>query len=468
MDLYAQQNEKWSKKRKLTFIAFSIQMVIIGIEYTLTLSTLWLYIKQMINTKSPKLLYSIVSVSFMLASTIVMPFVGRKVDKNRSVKRCFLICNFLMLTGNVLYSIHFSPVLLVGGRIIAGFGGSLRSVILSETIRCYPASKTSSKLSILSVMQYLGFMLGPGINFFFKDMSFFLGHWHLTDVNFPGVFMGLICFAMEILTLTMVHDVSKEFDYKASFENNNINEENVFFDKNIDKIPMIQDNVDCNNTCDRDVLQPLVSKEHTIIKILKVLFFHFDSALILFANFIVAFYFITADLWLPLLVIEKMHLSVVEINICFFGMSGICVILLLVFVWRPVSDENMILLLFISLGGFCIVSAGFIILSYFPFNKALNIVLCIIYMISFGGAPITTDVFFINTLSKMVKSQVLTFVDSIRYSMFSAGAFLGFIFAPFMFDYVITFGTLYIVVMIIVGIMFFVRKKGFTNPTVLL
>ncbi|XP_047145550.1 uncharacterized protein LOC124818587 isoform X1 [Hydra vulgaris] len=492
MDLNAQQNEKWLRKRKLTFIAFSIQLIIIGIEYTLTLLTLWLYIKEMINTNSPKLLYSVVSVSFMLASTIVMPFIGRIVDKYRNIKSCFLLCNLLMLTGNVLYSIPFSPAFLVAGRIVAGFGGSLKSVIFSETIRCYPASETSSKLSVLSVMHNLGFMLGPGINFFFKDMSFFIGRWHLLDVNFPGLFMGFVCIAMEILTLTMVHDVSKEFDYKALLENNDATDivEKVIFDKNsedVEKIPIVRYNNESNYTNvgdeksnyvgdgdeksnytgDSEILLPLKSKKHAVLKILKVLFLHFDSALILFTNFVIAFFFITADIWLPLLVIEKMHLSILEMNISFFGVSGICALMLLLFIWKPVSDKNMIILLIISLVGFCIVSTGFIVLSYFPFNKALNVVLCIIYMVSFGGAPIIVDVFFVNTLSKMVKSNILTFVDSIRYSMFSAGAFLGFIFSPFMFDYVITFGTMYITVMIIIGIMFTVRNKHFINPKLL-
>ncbi|XP_047130893.1 uncharacterized protein LOC105849736 [Hydra vulgaris] len=492
MDLNAQQNEKWLRKRKLTFIAFSIQMVIIGIEYTLTLLTLWLYIKGMINTNSPKLLYSIVSVSFMLASTILMPFIGRMVDKYRNIKSCFLMCNLLMLTGNVLYSIPLSPVFLVAGRIIAGFGGSLKSVIFSETIRCYPASETSSKLSVLSVMYNLGCTLGPGINFFFKDMSFFIGRWHLLDVNFPGLFMGFVCIVMEILTLTMVHDVSKEFDYKALLENNNATHtvENVIFDINIEdvkNIPVIsynneniltgigdeksnytEDSDKKNNyTGDSKAHIPLSSKKHTVIKILKVVFLRFDSALILLTTFVIAFFFITADLWLPLLVIEKMHLSILEMNICLFGVSGICVIMLILFIWKPMSHNSLIILLIISLVGYCIVSTGFIVLSYFPFNKALNVILCIIYMVSFGGAPIINDVFFVNALSKMVKSNILTFVDSIRNSMFSAGAFLGFIFAPYMFDFVLTFGTLFVLVMIIIGIMFIVRNKHFINPKLL-
>ncbi|XP_065677732.1 uncharacterized protein LOC124818850 [Hydra vulgaris] len=467
-------------------------MVIIGIEYTLTLLTLWLYIKEMIKTSSPKLLYSIVSVSYMLASTIVMPFIGRIVDKYRNVKSCFLLCNLLMLTGNVLYSIPFSPVFLIAGRIIAGFGGSLKSVIFSETIRDYPASETGSKLSVLSIMYNIGCVVGPGINFFFKDMSFFIGRWHLLDVNFPGLFMGLICIAMEIFTLTMVHDLSKEFDYKALSENNKATDtvENVICDKYMENVEIIpvgsynnesnftgvsneksnyaeDDDEKSNYADDTEVLLPFDSKKHTVFKIIKVLFLHIDSALILFSNFVIGLFFISTDIWMPLLVVEKMHLSILEMNICFFGLSGVCTLLLIRFIWKPMSHNSLIILLIISLVGYSSVSAGFIVLSYIPFNKVLNVAIGIIFMVSFGGAPILNDVFFVNTLSKMVKSNNLTFVDSIRYSMFSAGAFLGYIFAPFMFDYVVIFGTLFILVMIIIGIMFIVRHKHFVNPKLL-
>nr|XP_047145457.1 uncharacterized protein LOC101237375 [Hydra vulgaris] len=186
-----QKHKKWLQKRKYTFIAFSIQMVIIGMEWSLTIVTLWSYIKEMIITNNLKLIYGLVSVSYMLASTIITPFIGRYVDRRRNINTCFLICNMWMLIGNVIYSLPFSPLFLIGGRIITGFGGALKPIIYSETVRNYPTNEISSKLSILSMMVYFGFMLGPGINFSFKNIDFFIGHWHLQYANFTGLFMGI-------------------------------------------------------------------------------------------------------------------------------------------------------------------------------------------------------------------------------------------------------------------------------------
>ncbi|XP_012561291.2 uncharacterized protein LOC105846782 isoform X1 [Hydra vulgaris] len=464
MHLNTQPPNKWMQKRKYTFIAFSIQIIIIGMEYSLTFLTLWLYIKEMMNTKTPKLFYSLVSVSYMLTSSILTPFIGRFVDRNRNVSICFLICNMLMFIGNIFYSLPFSPYFLIGGRVIAGFGGTLKSVIVSETIRSYPASEISSKLSILSVMKNLGYMVAPGINFFFKGVNFSIGRWHLKDLNFPGFFMGLICVIMEVVTITMVHNLSKEFDYKALEDKNEADVIEIEVSKiEKDKKPPILQNNDNENS-----VLIVTPKEHTVVNILKKLFFHIDSALILFSSFFLAFFLVNTDIWLPLLVIEKMHLSITEMNISFLGSGVFCALSLLLFMWKPLTDKKMILLLLIGLGCFCIISAGFVILSLYPFNKALNVVFCVVYMIGFGVAPIITDVFLINALAKMVNSNVLTFVDGIRSSMFFGGAFLAFASSAFLFDYVEIFGTAFVVVMILIGIFFSIRKSNLLYPELLL
>ncbi|XP_047145525.1 uncharacterized protein LOC124818566 [Hydra vulgaris] len=448
------KHKKWLQKRKYSFIAFSIQMIIIGMEWSLTVVTLWSYIKEMITTNNPKLIYGLVSVSYMFASTITTPFVGRYVDRRRNINTCFLICNMYMLIGNVIYSLPFSPLFLIGGRVISGFGGALKSIIYSETIRSYQANEISSKLSVLSMMVYFGFMLGPGINFFFKNINFFIGDWHLQYVNFPGIFLSVLCFIMEILTMTMVYDISKELDY-------------ITLDKNSSSIDKINE-LNIDDIFKTAVLQPKNSNQHSVIKILKVLFFSVDSALVLFSNFFIAFFFINTDIWLPLLIIEKMSLSVMEINICYFGVSGICAILLIRIIYRPFSDEKMMVITILSLVGFCIVSAGFIILSYIPDNKALNILMSIVYMTSYAGAPIITDVYFVSTLAKMVNSNVLTFVDSVRSSSYTAGAMMAFSFSAFIFDYVAMFGALYIVILVVIAILFICRKKHFINPKLII
>ncbi|XP_012567002.2 uncharacterized protein LOC105850960 isoform X2 [Hydra vulgaris] len=428
-----QQHKNWLNKRKCTFVAFSVQITIIGIDYSLTFLSLWLYIKEMINTNTPKLLYSLVSVSYILASFILTPFIGRIVDKKRNVKFCFLICNLLMMTGNALYCLPFSPLFLIIGKLISGFSGSFQSIIFSETIRSYPAHETRTKLSILSIMFNLGLMLGPGINFTFKDINFFIGLWHLQYVNFCGLFMGCVYIVMGILTTTMVHDVSKEFDYKAFVEKNLMTYENdkdraASTIENNEKLPIINRSLMHHNSTNENKTAFIKwkLKKYTAIKIFKTLFFHFDSALLLFANFFLASFVSNTDVWLPLLIIEKLNLSITEINICAFGSNGISGLILLLFIWRPFSNKKLVMVLVTTSGCYCIVSAA-----------------------------------------NMVNSNVQTYVDSIRSSVFTAGALLAFVCSPYMFDYVEIFGTLYIAVNMVIGVLFFIRKNYYIYPKLL-
>ncbi|XP_047140587.1 uncharacterized protein LOC124815820 [Hydra vulgaris] len=470
-------NDRRLLKRKCTFIAFSLQLFVIGMEYSMTFLTLWSYINEMINTNTPKIYYSAVSVSYMLASIIATPFVGRIVDKSRNVKACFLTNNLLMFIGNFLYCLHFSPYFLIGGRIIAGFGGSLKSVVYSETIRIYSASETSSKLSILSVMYNLGFTIGPVFNLFFKNINFFIGGLQLRYVNFPGFFLGFLCLFMEIITVTMVHNVSKEFDSKDEkaflyclIENEQtLNEFHEKLPKFTVELPMIPENMQLiqNSNISQNNPKPQ-SKKYTGFHILKVLFVNFNSALLLFSSLFLSFFIVNTDIWLPLLVIEKMNLSMIEMNISFFGASGFCVFILIVFIRKPCSDNNLIILLIIVLFGLSVVSASFIILSHYPDNKVLNFFLCIVYMLSFGGAPIITDVFFVNTLAKMIKPNILTFADSIRSTMDSTGVLLALSCSAFMFDYVDLFGTLYVIIMTFIGCLFIICRKQFICPNQLI
>ncbi|XP_065651419.1 uncharacterized protein LOC136079539 [Hydra vulgaris] len=463
------KHKKWLQKRKYTFVAFSIQMIIIGMEWSLTLATLWSYINEMNIANNQQLIYGLVSVSYMFASTVTTPFVGRYVDRRRNINTWFLICNIFMLTGNMIYSLPFSPLFLIGGRVLSGFGGALKSIIYSETIRCYQPNEIYSKLSILSMMLYFGFMLGPVISFFFYRINFFIGYWHLQSANFHALFLSILCFIMEILSMKMVYDISKELDYKTLEKNTSsidkINELHID-----DVLPLLEDDRENEATTvlKPALLQPINSNQHSVINILKVLFFSFDSALVLFSNFFIAFYFIITYDWLSFIIIERISRSLTEIIIWYFGVSGICAIMLIRIIYRPFSDEKMAIITILSLVGFCILSAVYIIVSYIPNTKGLIILMIIVSMTNYVGLPIITDVYFVGTFAKMVNSNVLTFVDSVRSSCFTAGALMAFSFSAFIFHYVAVFGILFMVIMVVITILFNCRKKHFINPKLLI
>ena len=462
------QHQKWLLKRKRTIIAFSIQSLILGMEYSLTFLTLWLYIKELINTNKPKFYYALVSISYLLSSTFITPFIGRVVDRTRQVRVTFVICNLCLIVGNLAYSLHFSPWLLVLGRFLSGCAG-LRSVMCGEIVRCYPTSETSFQLSLSSITYNAGFISGPGITFLFSNMDFKLGYWHLKTVNFVGVFMTFLCIIMEILSVTMVHDLSKEFDLKRneekSLEGSNFEGANnaTFHHESNEKLPLV-------DYIKQNELQINVTSSSThvsIFKILKVLFTSIDAALMLFCTFFVIFFLVTFDMWLPLLVVETLHLSILELNVCVFGTGATSVVILLLYMFKPLSDTKFFAAVLIGFIGLCIVDVSFIVLKYTQTN-ALNILLGVTYMICFAGAGIIPDVYLTNTLAKLVNSKVQTFVDGIRNSMYSAGALLALSSAAFTFDYLEIFAAVYMALTILCVCLLIMRRKYLLSPKLII
>ncbi|XP_047145547.1 uncharacterized protein LOC124818582 isoform X1 [Hydra vulgaris] len=473
----SQQNEKWFKKRKYTTIAFAIQSLILGMEYSVILSTLWLYIKELVDTESPKLFYTLVSFIYIVSYTISTPIIGIIIDRTRQVKVWFFICNSFLVVGNLLYSLQFSPWFLVAGRFISGCCG-LYSVMIAEIIRSYPSSKTSFQLSIQSLAFYLGFIIGPCINFLFLKIDFYIGCWHLKNVNFIGIFMSLVCLIMCLISFLMVYDLSKEFDLKEeekkteSFE---VTHSKLFGES---PAPLIRSesisNINEKSNESLSQFNFIKSKKLrneaacslsnlSIFKILKLLFTSFDTSLLLFSTFISLLFLVTFEMWLPLFVIETLQLSHLELNTCIFGSGISSVFILLFYICKPLSEKNMFIVVLIGLFGLCIINVSYIVLKYFN-SKPLERILGIAYMINFAVACIIPEVFITNTLARFVNSKNQAFVDGIRNSMFSAGTLTAFSSAAFTFEYLSLFSSTFIVLTLLLMVLLMARRKHLLNP----
>ena len=55
--------------------------------------------------------------------------VSRIFDKYRRTRLIFITCTSFVVGGSLIYTLDYSPYLLLAGRFISGVGGSLRPVI---------------------------------------------------------------------------------------------------------------------------------------------------------------------------------------------------------------------------------------------------------------------------------------------------------------------------------------------------
>lgn len=206
---------QWEKKRSTTIKAFVLECAVLGMEYSVTFLTLWIYVTTLVVTDRPSFFYSIISAAYLLSAVLFSIMIGRWVDRTRNVRIAFLVCNMSVIFGNVLYSVHHSPWFLVVGRFLCGIGGPLRSVMSGEVSRCFPTDQVTRKFSLMGTAFSLGFILGPGLNFAFKDFDLRFGLFHLTFANVAGFYMAGLFIIVQVVVFLTVTDLSKEYDLKA-------------------------------------------------------------------------------------------------------------------------------------------------------------------------------------------------------------------------------------------------------------
>ena len=61
------EHETWLRKRRHTFIAYLIETCALGMEYSLTFITLWMYLKDVIQTKDLNFFYSSISAVYLIS-----------------------------------------------------------------------------------------------------------------------------------------------------------------------------------------------------------------------------------------------------------------------------------------------------------------------------------------------------------------------------------------------------------------
>ena len=118
-----------------------------------------------------------------------------------------------------------------------------------------------------------GCIISPSITVAFAHINIQIGSWHINYTNFPMIFISILFLIVQMMSIFMLFDLSREFDLKEKLEmtgqyDDLINEDNM-------------DNMDAeNNTEDT----PLLSVEHNSLGTLdltKALFSHYDTCVLL-------------------------------------------------------------------------------------------------------------------------------------------------------------------------------------------
>ena len=475
--------EAWKKKRTKTLIAFILVDLFLGMEYSAIMPTMYSYLTTLINSSRPMLFYGLIPASFYIANILSGILLGRISDKTRKVRLILQLGNMLILVGNLIYSLHFSSLFPLLGRIMSGFGAGVRSVIYGEMGRVYKADDFARYITIICIACAAGYGLGPLVNIGFKNVNLDICGWHLNYTNMPGVYLAIIFGVNQIIFFFMVHDLSLEKEYiEESSDNESLSKCDSFDSeeclKSMEPIETIKNS---ESKCSAESMPLIddVSGEDSLEKskntnysvpsqsfIWKSLLKSIDWILLMTLTFFFGLTVFANEMWFPLIVINDLQYGVAVLNGVLLEIGIVMIPVLLLMAWKPPSKKLVFIFYVI---GIILQMSGFLILlalKMFHNNNVLNIVLLGTYGAFCSTSPYMKQLPKI-TIAQMVPKSSQGYVQGILQAFSRFGAFLGIFLPPQLYNWF----SIDVIVIVMVSVMLLfalvIRRANIIRPRVL-
>lgn len=452
---------QWKKKRSRTLVAFIIIGAIVGIDYSIVLSTLYVYLKDMIQSDKPKVYYGVIIAIFNISSTIFGVLSGWLVDKSRRIRLYINIVFIIQIIGSLLYTIPFSVAFPIIGRLLAGVADPFGNVCSGELIRIYDDEGSTKALWWLASTYSFGFIVGPGLSLLFQQVNFNIGIVTVTNLNFVGLFMaGLSILAMFVAN-TLVYDCSKEFDLKEyekqqqkkayNREKKNNGKKNIITNVN-DDFP--------------EVTFSYITSAHQMTPLLTVkgLLTNFDSVLLLFTTYVTMFSLFGTDLMIPLLVSNTFYWKQVAVSYIFIA-YGIAYLIILIIMMKLCSTSRSVYIATIICLVFALVQyASLFVIENGVREKTRDIVLFILYLFCWMIGWCIEEVLIRNMIGKMVPSCVQSFTETFRSGCARISAIMVSLLIPLLMTYLQMYIVVMFIIFFVLFVCFIVRKEYLKNP----
>ena len=200
---------------------------------------------------------------FLSSSGVFSSLIGSYyADTTKNVRLLFMITNIFSIIGNVMYTLYYSPYIVLFGQLVIGTRAARAVAYVGETSRVYESEQLMQKFFLLSIFSTLGAVFGPSSVYLFRLVDIDLYGWNLQVGNMIGVTLAVLNIIHAILNYFTLCNVSQEYTVKNSAsETFSSNEHQVLLenDELIEKEKM-----DTNNDVTFDELYVLSLK--TIVK----------------------------------------------------------------------------------------------------------------------------------------------------------------------------------------------------------
>ena len=110
--------EIWQRRRKWIFINHCIGGVAYGLSLNIYFPTEYYYLKNTIKVENPDFYFGLSQAALFLSGTIASIIGSYYADYTKNVREICLFEDLLNITGNVMYSLHYSPYLILFGQLL--------------------------------------------------------------------------------------------------------------------------------------------------------------------------------------------------------------------------------------------------------------------------------------------------------------------------------------------------------------
>ena len=459
------QFDKWIERRKWTSRVFYVQNLMNGIEYSLTFTNLYLYLKEVIKTDHVVFHYSAISTVFLLSMVLSALILGRIFDWYRNIRFMLLFANFMMIIGNAFYIIPTSPWMLFTGRLIAGVGSCMKPLMSGELARSYTEQEVLNQFSRLGMAFGTGFIAGPGVNFAFVNVDFYFLGVHIMFANGAGLLLIFLLFIQLGLVFLFVSNLSKEFDFKEAgfifltLSDKNQEEEDGDGDEDEEKefqfynklskkinvkethsIPFLSNkSYGEENGSEQEETLSLINKSSKKDDLQSMSFFNLikdiDMILIMVMSTFFMHCYCVYDIWQPMAAVQYLKWGIFEINFVNFGYGIFSLLVNIIYIIISPNKRSTAYITIVSILSNALIFSIFFIWKKYSLNNTINITLSALFVASFAIALILDEVFLPSTLASLVPSHYQAFAESVRLSFTRFGSMLGLLFAASMFKY---------------------------------
>uniref|UniRef100_A0A183C9K1 MFS domain-containing protein n=1 Tax=Globodera pallida TaxID=36090 RepID=A0A183C9K1_GLOPA len=188
-----QQRTEWSSILLASWMAF-----ISSVHFSLYFTSLWPYMKSLDHSAS-EAMFGVVVAAFSFTKILAAPALGIWSHRIERIRPPLLLCNFLMLTGNVFYFIVevfptsiVQDYVLICSRFITGAGTAQIALLRAHASAASTVEDRSRAIAFVTGGNAIGLSLGPAFQIAFSWLGFpgltIFGPLHLSMFNCPALF----------------------------------------------------------------------------------------------------------------------------------------------------------------------------------------------------------------------------------------------------------------------------------------